>query len=864
MLFLSSTRLDTAAGKKTIRSRYLHIAFLIGFILLGCAVSLQLYVSVKSRQSAQALEKQSSRLQQINILQLALANGDTIIDSHLLKASEKSIDRWKKQFTLISASLAELKSARWDKNTDRQIRLLEQDLLALNRHTLKLISLRLNISRQYPAIYHAHTRMLPAHRRFLNAADKALTELEADHHNTANDAFHRDLSLARSYWLQAVGHFRMYLVIRLSSVAPGRDSRVQLTNSEAYQDAVDKLVRKMLSQSRLPKHSRHTGIDLESSLREMAAAAGKWRRYYRQVKKLDSDRYWRRDQIIRANRLQPLKIRIDRRLQYLVTEIDKLSKSSLASVSRTATEIISTLWILTAFGLLTIVVAYRYFDSRVLQPVAKITQALNAEAVGEHTDRLPAANFAETQSLVNAFSFMRNQIRVRESMLEHQALHDTLTQLPNRALLENSIERLIRQAGDKSTLAVLVLDLNEFKEVNDSLGHHTGDLVLEQAATRIKKLLTPDDIVARLGGDEFAVLLPHADRKEAVLTAEKIARTISNAYIVAGHSLHIGASIGIALYPKHAHDTSSLLKAADVAMYIAKRKRRPCYVYHSDSNGSGPIEDNCPVTGLHNTIDTDRLQLLYQPIIDLHTNTLLGAEALLCWKQQQYADASADEIITMAEHHGCARELVHWVIINALQAVHGDRNDDRGFYVSVDVSTVNLKQPGFGALVRSALQQTGTRPAQLVLEIPESAVASTNRRVIENLQELHRLGVRLTVDDFGAGLSSAAVLKRAPVSSVKINGTFVDRMLDIEDDAVVVCSMIKLAHNIGLPVIVSGISNQDTLALVQIMGGDGVQGDCLYRPMTLNELQQHADRHTRRAEQADPSPASHSFTTGAQ
>ncbi len=837
MLFLSSSRLDTVTGKKTLRSRYLHIAFLITFVLLSCALSLQLYVSFKSQQSARALEKQSNRLHQITVLQLALANGDTLIDSHLLKPSAKSIGKWNRQFALISASLAALKNAHWNSDTARQIQLLEQDLLALNRHTLRLIALPLSISRQYPGIFHAHTRMLPAHQQFLSAVNKALAELESESHHTANDLFHRNLSLARSYWLQAVGHFRMYLVIRLSSMAPSLSSRTQLANSEAYQEAVDGLIKKMLLESGLEKNARYLGLDLRSSLRQMAAAAARWSRYYQQVKKLNSDRYWRRDQIIRANKLQPLKMRIDRRLQHLVTVIDKLSKTSLASVSQTANEIIVTLWVLTALGLVVIIIAYRYFDSRVLQPVAQITQALNAEAVGKHTDRLPVASFSETQSLVNAFSFMRNQIRVRESMLEHQALHDTLTQLPNRALLENSIERLIRQADTSTRLAVLVLDLNEFKEVNDSLGHHTGDLVLEQAAARIKNLLSADDIVARLGGDEFAVLLPHADRNEAVLTAEKIARAIANAYIVDNHSLHIGASIGIALFPQHAHDTSSLLKAADVAMYIAKRRHQACYVYHSHSTNRHSAEQNSMAADLRTAIAAGRLQLLYQPIIALHTNTIAGAEVLLGWQPQQQGHIAPEDITTMAEHQGCAQELIQWVLTNALRSIAKQRSTlGADFYLSIDVSTVNLKQPDFSTLVRNALQEAGIDAARLMLEIPESALVSANRRIAEHLDALHALGVRLSVDHFGTGLSSIVLLKRTPLSCLKLDSELTDGIHTDEEKAVIVHSMIDLAHNIGLQVTAAGIDDLQTLQRVETMGTDNAQGDYLCRPTMLTGL----------------------------
>ena len=430
-----------------------------------------------------------------------------------------------------------------------------------------------------------------------------------------------------------------------------------------------------------------------------------------------------------------------------------------------------------------------------------------------------------------------------EAMIEHQALHDALTNLPNRALLHDRLTYAIQLAERQNTyLALLVMDLDRFKDINDTLGHQVGDKILQQVAKRLQHILRPSDTVARLGGDEFAVLLPVTDVTYANHIAQKIILVLKKVFVYERHTLYVGGSLGIAIYPDHGLDAETLIQHADVAMYLAKRGNSGCAFYD-------PQQDRHSVTrlalerDLHDAIDNNSLELYYQPQLDIKTQNIVGVEALLRWKHPQRGMIPPDEIIPIAEQTGLIRPLTMWVLNNALKQVDTWRRQGIQMSVSVNLSVWNIQDLSLVDELKAIFSTWSIPPSFLKLEITESAMMANPERALEVLTGLHSMNVHLSVDDFGTGFSSLAYLRKFPVSSLKIDKSFVMNMAGDENDTAIVVSTIELAHNLGLSVVAEGVENEKVLGLLAKHGCDIAQGYYLGRPMPQADITRYLEAH---------------------
>ncbi len=423
-----------------------------------------------------------------------------------------------------------------------------------------------------------------------------------------------------------------------------------------------------------------------------------------------------------------------------------------------------------------------------------------------------------------------------EAALEHQALHDSLTDLPNRVLLHDRLQQAIRAAErTRSSVALLVMDLDRFKEVNDTFGHHTGDLLLEQLGERLGSVLRSSDTIARLGGDEFAVLLPTATVEDARQIAERLLQVLEEPFTLGGLQLEIDASIGIALSPDHGQDADALLRRADVAMYVAKRKNVGHALYTADQDEHSPMR-LAMVSELRRAIDQDELSLYFQPKLDLETGEVTCAEALVRWDHPTHGLLSPDVFVPIAEQTGLIRPLARWVLDAALRQCNRWRRDGLDLSVAVNLSMRNLHDPEVVDTIRQLLLRWGIPPARLAIEITESSLMADAARAMDVLGRLRGMGVSVSIDDFGTGYSSLAYLKRLPVNELKIDKSFVAHVARDDNDAAIVRSTIGLAHDLGLSVVAEGIEDQQTLEFLAGLGCDVAQGYFISRPLPVVAL----------------------------
>ena len=421
-------------------------------------------------------------------------------------------------------------------------------------------------------------------------------------------------------------------------------------------------------------------------------------------------------------------------------------------------------------------------------------------------------------------------------MERHRGMHDDLTDLPNRKYLYEKIGHAILNAKrNKSTVAILLMDLDQFKEINDTLGHHYGDRLLQQIAPRLKMLIHDTDTVARIGGDEFTIILNGQSAFEAIEFAKIIEKSVHEPFDIDGYKLNIGISIGISIYPENGINTRTLLKCADVAMYVAKYSDLSYSVYD-------PAQDKHTVNRLklmgelHDVLNKRQLDLHYQPIISIKDGHVCGVEALTRWNHPKHGIILPDEFIPLIESAALIKPLTLWVLESALKDHISWKAMGIDMPVSINVSIKNLNDESFTGQVESLLKSCEIDPSILTFEITESSMMDDKKRTFEMITKLHDLGIHISIDDFGTGYASLAYIKQLPTDEIKIDKSFVMDMLDDDNDGIIVRSTIDLAHNMGLRVTAEGIHNKDVLDLLEILGCDMGQGFYICPPLPAEEI----------------------------
>jgi len=472
----------------------------------------------------------------------------------------------------------------------------------------------------------------------------------------------------------------------------------------------------------------------------------------------------------------------------------------------------------------------------VIKRVARLQKTLDyyAARLGIHLPQAPGGDSIER--LGKRLVRLSEEVIAETSALEYQAQHDSLTNLPNRLLLLERLELDLQNALERGeSLSLFVMDLDQFKEVNDTLGHQVGDRLLQEVGRRLVSVLRHSDTVARLGGDEFAVLLPGADMQHSRVVCHKILAELDRPIKIDNLLLRASISIGVALCPEHGRDANLLLRHADIAMYEAKRKQKGFALY-------APERDEHSVSRLglsaelRDAIDDNQLLLEYQPMVDFKSGKIFCAEALVRWQHPQFGVLPPEEFIPTAEQTGVIRPLTLWVIDRALAQTANWTRQGINLHISVNLSVRSLQDRRLPGQVQKLVDRHGVDPRHVILEITESAIMSdplTARRV---MRRLANMGFHLSIDDFGTGYSSLAYLKQLPVDEIKIDKSFVTQMDSDENDAVIVRATIDLAHNLGLKVVAEGVESNDVWQLLEMLGCDTAQGYFIHRPFQANEL----------------------------
>jgi diguanylate cyclase len=434
---------------------------------------------------------------------------------------------------------------------------------------------------------------------------------------------------------------------------------------------------------------------------------------------------------------------------------------------------------------------------------------------------------------------MTEKIQFGKDQLAHLAHYDVLTDLPNRILLLERINRAVELAGRQGwQLALMFMDLDQFKHINDSLGHTVGDHLLQSVAQRLLACARHSDTISRQGGDEFVMLLPFiSNAGDATLCAQKMLAALEPPHSIDGHELHIGISIGISIYPKDGTDAETLLKSADTAMYYAKDDGRNNYRFFEQQMNALTVHRHSIEASLRSALERQEFVLYYQPKVDLHSGAILGVEALIRWQHPERGLLPPALFIPIAEDCGLILPIGRWVLREACLQAQAWRQDGLPpITIAVNSSALEFRAKGYFDNVRATLKDTGLEPCYLEIELTESVLMQDAESTHSTLHALSDLGVKLAIDDFGTGYSSLSYLQQFPINTLKIDQSFVNQMTGSPDDASIVRAVISMSKSLNQRVIAEGVETPEQYAFLQARDCDEGQGYYFSRPLPAEAL----------------------------
>lgn len=519
------------------------------------------------------------------------------------------------------------------------------------------------------------------------------------------------------------------------------------------------------------------------------------------------------------------------------TAISVFLKRPLAEVTRPFERLnLAFIW-LSAAGLLLGIVGSLIIARRIAAPIRALGEAAGRIQQGDYNTPVPAGHKDEIGTLAAGLDHMRQGIARREGEILRLAYEDGLTALPNRTMFMERLNQSLKLARrDGPRPVVMLLDLDRFKIINDTLGHEVGDIALREAGQRIAATLREADSVARLGGDEFAILLTSAAADQAQSAARRIVDAMEAPFTIAGQTMDIGTSIGIACFPEHGAEASELMRAADVAMYAAKRAKIGYAVY--DTSLDDERQSHLTLLGeLRRAVDEGQLKLMYQPKMTLADGRITAVEALVRWQHPERGMVPPNDFIPFAEQTGYITRITRWVVGEAVRQCGEWRRSGLDIRISINASTRDLQvRENLPALLQAALTEHDVPGNLVCVEITEGALMDDPVGARKILRELHEMGVSLSIDDYGTGYSSLAYLKELTVNELKIDRSFVVGMQADPQSLAIVRSTIELGHNLGLKVVAEGVETDEAIEMLRHAGCDAVQGYGISRPVDASGI----------------------------
>ena len=812
----------------------LFASMLVLFILVSAGYGYQRLSITESTIKVNLVER-NNVLEATHILRAGLLDAYQAINSFLLEPSQvefwEDINKTMGLSISLSRNLADgqLPMNVVNKTNFRQLYLT---LRTIADDIDDLIEIRLDPSRQYPSLAIGADVMQPNRNNINNAFGLAINSLNGEEKLIENPEVLEAFITGRHLWTQVLSNFRLYLANRMGSF-----NEEALSVQEKAIETLYGEYRNNIKKLQVLVDDGVIGFETSEAYEVLLKSSAGWFSGFQKVKYIHGTDAWRIDAKQMKEKITPNIERASYILRIVSNRLSDEASDDVTELGKVASQQSLILWLVAGIAMTFVIFIFVSVQKAILTPISIIASALKQEALGKTAQELPTIYASETKDLVDAFSEMSRQIHLRQSELEYRALHDALTSLPNRTLLFDHIEHDIFIAQrENSNLSLLMIDLDLFKEVNDTFGHAVGDQLLIEVGKRFKKVLRDIDTVARMGGDEFSILLPGVGQDEVISIAKKILKVSQLPYEINELKLVVSASIGAAIFPMHGEDAKNLLQHSDVAMYVAKQNKLG-YSLYDPAQDQYSIKRFSMTADLQEAIENDTLELYYQPKLELRSENLLGVEALLRWEHPEYGFIPPEEIVELAEQTGFISKLTYWVAEKAIIQMMSWRERNIDFDMSINISAHDLKEESFVAGIKNILGKYEFPRDALTLEITENAMMSNPMLAVNTLTEFSKMGLGISVDDYGTGFSSLSYLSKLPVNELKIDKSFVMNMDTDSSNEMIVRSTIDLAHNLGLTVVAEGIESELVWNMLRSYGCDQAQGYFMSKPIPTLEFE---------------------------
>lgn len=819
----------------SLKSRYASVSLLLIIMVIASATAGYRIVT-SSQHKASVNEAYRSDMQEASrLLRNSIWSSRVYLEEFLLEPGVEDLPgKIRDKLAQANVHTQNLLSKTPSENTELRATLqkIQENSSELARYIDNVIDTRLDAPKQYPTVAIGRDEMQPNQSVFFAAANRAMKEIIDEDPAGYQLEMYQEFEKARQLWGRLISNFRMYLANRLGSfsedVLPIQEKDSELMISE---------IKLTLAEIQAYEDEGRLGFVGAESLIIMNEAFQSWVEGFYRVLEIHQSGAWRTDKILLVSHINPLYLDLWNSLQAFDNIFRDLALKDINYLSEISNMQLKMIWATTVIALLIISFGYLSLDRSILKPIAQLTKALREVSEGKQHGPLPTANARETENLLHAFKKMQQQIHARENDLKHLAMHDELTGLPNRNLMKERLEHVIAiSKREHRHPALLMMDLDGFKQVNDTLGHQMGDKLLVAIGKRLLNLLRETDTIVRLGGDEFAVLIDNVEKDYAIEVSKRILNLIQKPFLIENNQLYVSASIGIAHYPYHGDSCNLLIQHADVAMYHAKRNKLGVMVY-DPAIDENKVHKLSLISDLRQALQENGLQVYFQPKVAACSQKSHSAEVLLRWLHPQDGFIPPDQIITLAEQSGLINHVFEWVFEQA--AIHVRHWLDLGLDIntSINLSVYDFQHHDIVSVIQHILEKYDLSPTCFTLEVTESAMMENPENAVQKLYAIDAMGIRLSIDDFGTGYSSLSYLKQLPVDELKIDKSFVMQMDEDKNDEIIVKSTIDLAHNLGLHVVAEGVENQKISDLLNKFGCDTLQGFYYARPMPPSEFE---------------------------
>jgi diguanylate cyclase (GGDEF)-like protein len=824
-------------GLDSYRGRYTYLALLVGVVLVAFALvgwslvkhSTETQISnITSRTMASAVLADAQT--QLNFIENSVQG--ILIDPR--KGERDDISHGLMQLEKILSNLVEALKRLPRGNSDVALALLV-DHQQLQRKIRDLIRVRRDVQAWFPAMKLILDEMYPYNQRVLG--NLQLLQHEIKSADDAQIELLWELLSMQRLWLGMTGEFRLMIANRFGiflaklTSDPGDRYETILSYSVRFNNHIVRF-REHFN----PSNPNFIVTDALAGVEEDYRA---WMFDFNQVRKVMQKDTWRQDLNFMRDQVTPQFIGMRQKLSVIDLNLDTQSSEDITQLTKTAKRLSVSILSMVVMGLLMLILTYLFIKKNLLQPIADTAHALKQEASGSlETVSQPASNLKETRDLVEAFSEMRRQVHNRQSHLDHMVHHDALTQLPNRVLFRDRLAHALEIAlrGDVM-VGLMFLDLDRFKQVNDSLGHLVGDELLKVIAERLTSLMRSSDTVARLSGDEFAILIEGiSSREDLEPLAEKILKTVKMPITIANNELRVSASIGIAVAPHDDISVEYLLRDADAAMYEAKRQGRSAYRFFSGEMTRRASESLILENEIRQAVEAGQFLYHFQPIVEAQTGRLFCFEALLRWQHPERGLLDPEVFLAVLDETGLINTLFEPMLVHAIAfQQEQSKRQKEAVAISINLSARLLNDPTFCRGLLESLVSGAIPLGSLILEITEDTLTQELAEADVFLQQAKALGARIALDDFGIGQASLSHLRQFPFDMLKIDRDFVKNVIVDNYDASLVTAMIQLAHAFKIDVVAEGVESEAQLAYLQQQGCDYIQGYLVGIPQHAEE-----------------------------